>query len=545
MRDALLPFLQKYNSHSSSLYIRPEDLDRRANILDRWWAGLLELIQGTLSSSMSGTDRLVILEAIVGLMERSEWRLHPSEFSPLFGRPLPTQHQRRRSTSTNSSTDSDFLRESVIHNTRNIFVRNIISQVAFSVEKMSLRTVPASVVAFSGKTLAYAFFLCPGIAKILIYLWKIPKTVISRVLQSYRTGGSHEDKSHEAVLAKFPSFLHDLGSKSTIWAGRHMPKPTVPIEISHISWFGSWTERWSGRESDLFYVFAKYYHILLAEFLSTKNSRSERLCAPGVLFIQSQILVNLDATLHRQANSQSSSLSSRPYTSFDEVLAETDVNVSALSFLPPNSVRQIAENRLILLIREFLSEDKPESALSRLCFAEVFGDVLRAAASQVSAYDQSACSVLCDFLEEAFLILSRFEKSTALNRQIIDWPFWHRACKRMLQSHNIATETRLYSFLYTIWGLISRDQRLKADFCFNFLLDPDFFMGKFSHWCPMVRAYYMRLLCWRITRLGQEEDYDVHRYSFIKPLSLCSILIGADKYSLQPCQGYKWYGITS
>ena len=548
VRDNLIPFLQKYNSNPPKIGIRPEDLDRRTNILDKWWTGLLELVRGTLSSSMSGTDRLVILEGIVGIMERPEWRIHPSESYPISDRPSPPYNHRRRSASTCSSTGSDFLRDSVLHNTHNTFVRNIISQLAFSVEKMSLRTVPASVVAFSGKTLAYAFFFCAGVARILVWLWKIPKPTISRIMLSRRAGGLDEGTEgtiHESMLTNFPFLSHDLGSKSTLLTGRNFQKPVVPIEISHIPWFGTWSERWSGKESDLFYVFVKYYHILLTGCFSAKHSRLERTCAPGLIYVQSQMLVNLDATLHRHAHFQSSNMSLHPYTSFDEVLAETDVNVSALSFLPSNSVRQVAENRLILLLREFLSEDRPDRALSRLCFAEGFSDVLRAAASKVSAYDQSACSILCDFLEEAILILSRYEKLTKINGEIVDWPFWHRACKQMLRSHNTATETRLYSFLYTIWGFISRDHKLKADFCFTFLLDAEFFLGRFNHWCPMVRAYYMRLLCWRITRFGLEDDQNTHRYIVIASPNLPRELIGADRYLLRSCRGLKWCGTTS
>lgn len=500
--------------------------------MDRWWNGLLEIIQGKLGSSMSGSDRLVVMEGILGLMERPEWRLHPSDFCPLSGRPSSTHHQRRRSTSTNSSTDSNFLLESVVHNIRNTFVRNLTSQMAFSVDKMSLRTIPASLVTFSGKTCAYAFFFCRHVAKILIDLWKIPNAVIRRLMQSCQMSGSHKEGKCDDVLSNFPSYLQGLGSTRSFCASRHMKKPTIPIEISHISWLGPWTERWRGKESDLFYVFAKYYHILLADFLPPDISRSDRLAAPGLIQVQSQILVNLDATLHRQANSQINFISPRPYTSFDEVLAETDVNTTALSLLPSHSIRQVTENRLILLIREFLSENDPNRALSRLCFADLFNDVLRAAACKVSAYNQNACSVLCDFLEEAILILCRFEKLASLNGVIVDWPFWQNVCRRMLQSQNISTETRLYSFLYTIWSLVSKNQQVKADFCLNFLLDTDFFVAKFCHWCPMIRAYFMRLLCWRISRLGRNEDPRTHKYS--KYLDYKAILITCtERYSMQ------------
>jgi hypothetical protein len=38
----------------------------------------------------------------------------------------------------------------------------------------------------------------------------------------------------------------------------------------------------------------------------------------------------------------------------------------------------------------------------------------------------------------------------------------------------------------------------------QFLLHEDHFYRYFSHWSPMVRAYFHRLLCWRVARLNAD-----------------------------------------
>jgi hypothetical protein len=50
----------------------------------------------------------------------------------------------------------------------------------------------------------------------------------------------------------------------------------------------------------------------------------------------------------------------------------------------------------------------------------------------------------------------------------------------------------------------------KEALCLEWLLSEEVFVRFFTHWCPMVRAYYMRLLCWRICRdAGSPNELDV------------------------------------
>jgi hypothetical protein len=509
VRTALLPFLRQYSSHPSNHKLRPEDLDRRVNILNGWWTGLLELVAGRNNQSISGTDRPVILEGIAAVMERPEWRLYPSPFCALADR---EETLSASTTSSNTSSSSDFLAESVYHNVRNIFTQNLQSQLAFVVEKMSLRNAAASLVTFCGKTCAYAFCFCPGIADMLVHLWSPSLDMMKRVMEE--SGVSKLDRLDavsDRVVAAFPPMLHSLKLLSLNRLLRQLHKPVLPpLAMANLDWYGLWTKRWSGAESDLFYVFVKHFHILVSDFLPVEPSKAERICVPGLIMVHAQILVNLDATINRNAAPPPEDLSTATNITFDDVL-EPDATASNIAIPPANATRMMQENRLIMLIRDFLSERNAHLHIARRMFADSFARLLQAQARKISIYDNSACYTLCDFLEEAFIIMVRYEQYDSDQHAVMDWPFWFSVFKAMAASHNTATEIKLYAFLYSSWCTLVMDERRKAGLCLDFLLEPAFFESRFNHWCPMVRSYFMRLICWRVARYdGNETDVEMY-----------------------------------
>ncbi|KAJ4377866.1 hypothetical protein N0V83_000696 [Neocucurbitaria cava] len=506
VRTTLLPFLRQYASHPSNHKLRAEDLDRRANILNGWWTALLELVAGRNNQSISGTDRPAILEAMVGIMERPEWRQPPSGFAALADR---AETSSTATTVSNASSSSDFLSESVYHNVRNIFTQNLLSQMAFVVEKMSLRNAAASLVTFCGKTCAYAFCFCPGIADILVRLWNPSLDMMKRVMQE--SGVSKMDRLDavsDRVVASFPPTLQSLKFHSLPKLMRQLRKPaSPPLAAANLDWYGLWMKRWSGAESDLFYVFVKHYHILVTDFLPVEPSNAERVCVPGLVMVHAQVLVNLDATINRHAappQTDDQGTVVAPIT-FDDVLGDADASASAVAIPPANATRLMQENRLIMLIRDFLSERNAHLSTARRVFAESFGRLLQAQARKISIYDSNACYTLCDFLEEAFAIMVRYEHNDSDHHSIMDWPFWLSVCKSMTASQNTATEIKLYAFLYTTWSTLCLSEQRKASLCLDFLLEEEFFASRFNHWCPMVRSYFMRLLCWRVARFDGEE----------------------------------------
>jgi len=250
----------------------------------------------------------------------------------------------------------------------------------------------------------------------------------------------------------------------------------------------------------------KHFHILVTEFLPDNPTKRERICAPGLLMVHAQVLVNLDSTIHRHANAEASARGASSLT-FDELL-DPD---ATLPITPrPNASRLMAENRLIMLLRDFLSDRHSQYSDARHLFAQSFDNILKAAARKTSVYDHNACYTLLDFLEEAMAILVRYDEHISVAPDtVFDWSFWLICWRKMTESHNTTTEIRLFAFLYSTWGVITTVSGKHNELCIGLLLQPDFFQARFCHWCPMVRAYFMRLLVWRMARydgVGSGDD---------------------------------------
>lgn len=513
VRASLLPFLKNTAQHPSNKTIRPEDLDRRINILNKWWTGLIETLEGRSSQMVSGLDRPVLLDAVTLIMCRPEWRLPPSQFAPLSDQTFGTASRNTSSGSLNTSA-SQFLAESVYHNVRNMFVQNLLAQMHLVVDKMSLRQTPASLVTFCGKATAYAFFFCPGVADVLIKAWELSAPILRRVVDEFGISrrASRSDFL-EDLTTTFPSNLRLLTWVSVPAMVKQLRRPAnLPLGAAKIAWFGPWVTRWRGRDSDLFFVFCKYYHILAEEFMPVHLSLAEKARAPGFVLVHAQILSLMDATIHRQSSPDQLVNGPLPIT-FDDVLAGADASVAVLPLPSNNATRLMAENRLIMLLRDFLSEKSSEFEVARTTFAQTFSRMARAAAKRTSQYDNNGCLTLCDFMDEALAIYMRFQSQTESSTDYIDWTFWLAVCKKMLESHNIMTEMRLFSLIYGAWNVIVSDPRRKEVACMDWLLAPDTFEKHFCHWCPMVRAYFMRLLCWRVARFeGEASALDTKIY---------------------------------
>jgi hypothetical protein len=72
----------------------------------------------------------------------------------------------------------------------------------------------------------------------------------------------------------------------------------------------------------------------------------------------------------------------------------------------------------------------------------------------------------------------------------------------MTLSQNSMTEVRLFSFLFSMWKPWTSNKERYYNLCSQFLLHDDYFYTYFSHWNPMVRAYFQRLICWRVARFS-------------------------------------------
>lgn len=511
IRTVVLPFFNKNTDHSALHLLRPEDLARRIGILNKWWMGLLELLNGPQQQSVSSTDRPAFLDVISEIMLRPEWRIPPTKT-------VPDASKRRASmvkTDSNTSTDSDeseFVISSVHQNIRNTFIHNLQQQMEYVVDKMSMRTAPASLVSFAGKTCAYAFVFCPGMADTLAQLWHIPPGTLRRVFAEYGPENSRRAGALSQVLAKsFPAPLRSLAFTSHAALSRHLQqKVQSPPGCGDIRWGGPWVNRWIGRDSDLFFVFVKHYHILVSEYLPRSLMPDDRLAIPGLVVVHAQLMLNLETTLYRQTG----------HIQTDPYAAEAPDSMAPLPMLIPNATRTITENRIVILLREIANDPRPRFKPVAELMVGSFQYILKAATRKISMYNNDACFVLCELLEELLPIVSRFQRT---HTESEDWDFWLSVFKQVMQTQTTMTQMRVIAFVYSMWNILASTEQRKRQMVLEWLLVPSFFNAYFNHWSPMVRHYFYRLLCWRVGRCdGQATETDIEIYQAMqKRLHAC------------------------
>lgn len=487
---------------------------------------LLAQLRNRNSQAITGADRPAYLEGISGLMSRPEWRSAPSTFAPLLQK-VPSSVKSQSSSSLASTSSAYSVQKSVQHNIKVLFTRTLFDTLAFTIEKMGLRTVPPSIVAFGGKVLAYAFYFCSGVAEMLVHLWGIQAATVKRVLLEYGVGrGSDLKGVADGIIADFPETLQPLGFTTLASTIRQLKHPAkVPIGGGQVDWYGHWTNRWCGRDSDLLFVFLKYYHILLCDYLPQEISAATRLAAPGYLLVQAHVLTLLDSTIHQKPASGPQTLAS---TTFEDMLANT---TATLPMAPRNPLRTMAENKMIVLLRDIVSDKANCSSVCRELYAESFVAMLRAAVRKTRVFDADACFTLCDLMEEVLPIFSHAEELCGAS--MVDWPFWMDVVKQMSESHNNITELRLISFVYTTWDVITEDEERKRVICLEWLLSKPTWERFFCHWCPMVRAYFMRLVCWRLGRYegsGSVLDLWVSVVNFVNFRWFFELILYSERY---------------
>ncbi|KAB5580991.1 hypothetical protein GE09DRAFT_949215 [Coniochaeta sp. 2T2.1] len=568
VRATLVPFLRNTASHPSNrnrAVLAPEDVDRRSTILNKWWNGLLEMLDTGSTSVMAGmrvhsnlafnttnhmnnlqpvagVDRPTLLEATTMIMIRPEWRLSTTYFQPLAERsPAEIVRCRSDTQSTTAETEEEddddqsawalsgggaetMIVQSAEHNVRTMFVTNLTTQMALVVDKMSMRHAPTSLVNWSGKACAYAFFFAPGIADILVRLWGLRAELVRRVADEFKLPRRSKGES-EDIVALFPPNIGGLGwtSVKTI-TDKLRSAARLPLLASTIQWHGPWVSRWRGADTDLLFIFTKYYYMLAEEFIPADLPLVEKARAPAFVLLHAQLLANLDSSIQRQGPADA--LTGPPLT--DGIYGADTFITSALSVPPYNLMKGMAENRMIVLLKDMLIDSTTTAGVLpgvKLSFAEAFMALTKAATKKTPRYEHTAVFMLCDFLEEvlgtynywqhtvnnayatspAEEAFPLFDPSATPTQQtqvdLIDWPFWFGVCKLSLESNNTMAEIRVLSFIYTLWdAIVESSPSRKRALVVDWLLSEQTFDRFFNNWCPMVRAYYMRLLCWRICR---------------------------------------------
>ncbi|KAJ4394144.1 hypothetical protein N0V93_003361 [Gnomoniopsis smithogilvyi] len=542
-RNTLIPFFRNHGAQTSAddNALSFENVDRRTTILHKWWNGLLELLEGTGPKKdnglpattfasiqakdsphglqpVSGVDRPGLLELITNIMMRPEWRMCTPAFQPLKQRSLQDVNRGR----TKARESTDFIAESAEHNVRTMFVNNLLAQMGIVVEKMSSRHAPASLVTFCGKACAYAFFFVPGIAEVLVRLWGLTPDLLRRVADDFglprRSKGDSED-----IVSMFPPTLSRLGWSSVKMMTDNLRLTTkLSLIAAKIHWHGPWVSRWRGADSDLFFIFTKYYYILMEDFIPADLALASKVKAPGFALIHAQLLSVLDSTIHHRQAALENMMGPQILDATNGV----DAMAAALAQLPPNNLlRGMDENRLIVLLKDMLAKGSVGglTATARDTFATSFMLIMKAATRKTPAFKQAPTLVLIDFFSEVLLVLDTYTGYTNPERKSrpvtdhVDWKFWLDVFHKVLfESNSTMSEIRILSLLYAAWDILTSDTARKEKLCIDWLLSEPVFDKFFNNYTPMVRAYFMRLLCWRVCRdQGNPQELDMRIFSLV------------------------------
>lgn len=193
--------------------------------------------------------------------------------------------------------------------------------------------------------------------------------------------------------------------------------------------------------------------------------------------------------------------------------------------------RRVDQLKILAAVREILHNDTSCAPMFE-AFGTEFEKILHAVALKTSLYDVGACVIMCDLVEEflSSITLSNLnnkDQSLIQMQNFVDWDFWISVIKKLLCGENSNTQLRALAFLFNVWEYIpisfhgfaeeQRDERPEEYDIFDlytdeqeglrwsfsvWLLSPELWQRYFCHWHSLVRAYYLRLLCWRIASVG-------------------------------------------
>lgn len=254
-------------------------------------------------------------------------------------------------------------------------------------------------------------------------LWHIPIGTLRRVFSEFgaERGFNFRDKA-KGMTARFPPPLRSLRVISQAGLARHLQhRAPIPLGAAYIRWYGPWVGRWSGRDSDLFFVFTKYYHQLVSEHTPENTEMSSRksccpllqsilsevprpcflketfleahdnnvfhavACIPGFVPVLSQVLTVLESTIYRQAGQHTPE--SFASSSVDDVNGPDSVAPIPIPMTITNAARSMAENRLIMLLRDVTGDNAPDRHHFRDLYLRAFNGVFKAACRKVSLHN--------------------------------------------------------------------------------------------------------------------------------------------------------------
>jgi hypothetical protein len=289
---------------------------------------------------------------------------------------------------------------------------------------------------------------------------------------------------------------------------------------------GNWLIRWQASDSDLPFAFYRAYHKQLAALLQPPLNETapesflqgwEAISAPGFLFLAASLLEKVDSLIHRNLRSVTTlGPSNGNFNSQDS---------ANLSMGAKPKVLEHANRRVVSTILDIVGgparpiRDPDMANFEGLARRRFFGGMLqvwlRATVKRTSLFDARGVFLLLDFIEGLFYTIC-----TPLGQQ--EAGAWHPAPEALPmfdnrfilsfvrtifeKADNTICLMRTVTFLYSQFESFTSRSDDKVEICQKILLHPDIFQRMFLFWNSSVRGYYLRLIVWRLSRLGISAD---------------------------------------
>lgn len=479
LRTTLLPFLRLLSQleymFEKKLLIYNSFASVSVTILGRWWSLLLSVLSATgQTQQVSHTDRNAYLECLSRILCRKEWFLAGPDII---------------STYTNRLTET----------------------LAYAIGKIStMKVVPVSISAFVGKTFSYAFFFVPGVSQALLFLLNIKQANLECTLDRHDTIPADKVKAAKDI---FPQHIHkfidfqgirglDRFRRKTI---NCVPPPKHPVRgISDPN--GPWVHYWNCHDSDIFNSFYRHY-INIASFFVGDLLQVPIEAFPGFHIIDSNIFhifkVCVNKILFATANSG-------PSKRYPVAKLSPGTNAPAFSNIAvesPTNGNFAPIIKLFKTARDIGYSDTPfVGEINKSLDLIMIG-----LASKSSVYDVGRSASIFNLVHEF--------SNYVTDPSEIKWEFWLGCSYLTLSRTNlIQSMTTTFAFLFNIWNsipsqlsltvatekedhlagwLVNNSESYKENFA-NWLTSNDIWLQYFTHWNPLVRSYYMRLISWRV-----------------------------------------------
>lgn len=419
----------------------------------------------------------------------------------------------------------------------------------YCIDKLTtLKTVTGSMAAFIGKVFAYSFFNIPNVSNALLFLLNVKQVTFESCLKSMPANTKNNLHLHQT----FPQHLHHLinykglchlKSRAQKRYMNCMPPPKHPVSgIKNPN--GEWVRRWCGSDSNVFNSFLRHYINIVLKSLLKSDDACELLVlanCPGFTIILShiyqifQVSVNRISTEGSLQNGKASlplknklsnmsndkSLPPLPPPTFNINMKQSDMYYSSIIKIF-KTVRDIAH------CATAMSNDKSIDSISA-SLIKLINSCFKSIAKETSIYESNKIGLILGVVNE---FVNYVENNSTEVSYLVDWEFWLN-CNYMILCHSdhIQSLLKSFAFLFNTWDMIpdalsssvrngsqtevkthedllwikNLNESFKVNFV-NYLISEECFQMFFTHWNPLVRSYYIKLLVWRVVGINNYQS---------------------------------------